>query len=305
MRFAAEGERLCARASALRTALVPALHARKAVGDTRGTRALGSALNALVALAREAAELDAPVRGRLTLASRRLDAYRARCAVRPLSDADAAALCAVAPDRSGYERVLDFYRLTDAARFSFGRALSGAQHFTDVRRNVAIVRADGCIGGVAGVFEAYAVSGERAPGLNLRDDEPRPFRAIACADGLGEVYERTADAEYKLLTALCVRALGVRGSGGAAEAAAARAYAGSITLWSKKPLCASCSAVAREQLRSRLPNATVRVLVDEDESVPDEAEVSRACAPSPAAAATPRRPDGEGKKKRVRLMAHD
>ena len=37
--------------------------------------------------------------------------------------------------------MLDFYRLSDSKEHSFGRVFSGPQHFTDIRRNVAILHA--------------------------------------------------------------------------------------------------------------------------------------------------------------------
>ena len=40
-------------------------------------------------------------------------------------------------------------------------------------------------------------------------------------------------------------------------------YTGRVTLWSKKPLCASCSAVVHVQLARALPAATVEVRVDD------------------------------------------
>ena len=75
-----------------------------------------------------------------------------------------------------------------SCRYSFGRAMEGPQHFTDIRRNVAILRAthpnnpndpnDGYY------YTAYAVSGVNGPGLPFNGDQTL-FKAVACADGLG------------------------------------------------------------------------------------------------------------------------
>lgn len=319
--FAADVERLHADAVQIRTESLRALKASQAAGDKAAVRAIGGGLNALAAASKEAQQLDVVVRTRLTIASRSLDAYRARCTVRALNLRDARRLRAVPPDRDGYEQILDFYRLTDASLFSFGRASAGPQHFTDIRRNVAILRADGCSMGAgaevgadrcggeaggdsapsaegvpgaeddkeeeeegaiarAGIFQAYAVSGERAPGLNLKSDEPHPFTASACADGLGEVYMRASDAEFKLVSALCVRGI-CGGADEGSEAAESRCsrYTGTVTLWSKKPLCESCSAVVFSQFKKRLPGAKLRVVVDEEEAVDAAAApVIAACA---------------------------
>ena len=204
------------------------------------------------------------------------------------------------PTRAGYEQVLDFYRLTDTSLYSFGRVQAGPQFFTDIRRNVAILRASRGVlpdeqrGEASGdkehadeeewrlgrvllerieatspthaatdespattcedatLFADFAVSGVGAPGLNLsaaaeavaaeQAAQPvaalvpasagdatqdalvaagekhtpfrGPFHAFACVDWLGESYMRDHDAEFKLVSQLCMSRLGVCEPGG-------------------------------------------------------------------------------------------
>ena len=127
----------------------------------------------------------------------------------------------------------------------------------------------------ATLFSAYAVSGVGAPGENGGGggagsvgssesdggdgESTGPFKAIACVDGLGECYLRDHDAEYKLVSALCRRHLGLQAAGQVNTD-----YRGHVTLWSKKPLCISCTDVVHNQLTTALPNATIDVRVDDD-----------------------------------------
>ena len=147
------------------------------------------------------------------------------------------------------------------------------------------------------LFSAYAVSGVDAPGLKpsvdmdtdgsmtksvgessadsvmggaTRSDAARrhsvgPLTAIDCVDGLGECYLRNHDAEFKLACELCMQHLGLRGPSDVNAQ-----YEGRITLWSKKPLCASCSDVFHTQLAQVLPSATLEVRVDDDDVVDDD-----------------------------------
>lgn len=249
-----------ASSSTCRTALMDELKQAKAAGDRELTRRFGRRANALYTLTARARALDAPVRTRLTISIRRIAAFRAACAIRPISPSSAVSsrqLTNVPPTRSGYDRVLDFYRFSDAARHSFGRAYSGPQFFTDIKRNVAVLHATRGEADSKCVYNDYAVSGENAPGLNL-DGREGPFEAIACEDGLGEHYLRDHDAEYKLVTEFCARHLDMRRRG-----AVCTEYRGRITLWSKKPLCASCSDVFYQQLGRVLPRATLEVRVDD------------------------------------------
>lgn len=102
-------------------------------------RELGRGLGLLTKAINEAKELDKPVRERLSLTTERIARYRASCAMRSI--AAHARLAGPPPTRLGYEQVLDFYRLTDASAYSFGRVVEGAQFYTDIRRNVAILHA--------------------------------------------------------------------------------------------------------------------------------------------------------------------
>ena len=114
------------------------------------------------------------------------------------------------------------------------------------------------------LFCEYAISGMGAPGLRWcgeAEGQPLsgPFLPIECADGLGESYLRDHDAEFKLVSELCARHLGVTAPG-----QVNRSYRGRLTLWSKKPLCASCSGVVYRQLVAALPGAQLEVRVDEE-----------------------------------------
>lgn len=273
--------------------------------NVEAVRELGKGCSALVKIVNQARDLDKPVRERLGITAARISSYRNHCSSRSLLTE--ARLVDVPPTRSGYEQILDFYRLTDAAEHSFGRSLDGPQFFTDIRRNVAILHATrllpaakhapsglghvilskdtesaGCLGITASqrgsmtdtrqldtFFSAYAVSGVDAPGLNPVSSEglpsegrapPGPFEAIVCEDGLGESYQRDHDAEFKLVSALCSQQLAVRAPGDVNTD-----YHGRITLWSKKPLCASCDAVIHRQLAAALPNAEICVRIDDEQ----------------------------------------
>ena len=61
------------------------------------------------------------------------------------------------------------------------------------------------------------------------------------------------------MSELCARHLGVTAPG-----QVNRSYRGRLTLWSKKPLCASCSGVVYRQLVAALPGAQLEVRVDEE-----------------------------------------
>merc|ERR1711959_20428 len=104
---------------------------------------------------------DSKVSRRLTVASRRINAYRSQ---QNLRDVDPTQLQDIDATFKGYMKVLDFYRHSDAQRFSFNRQLSGPQHFADVRRNVAVLEVwDDQLG--KRIFNAFAVSGADAPGV--------------------------------------------------------------------------------------------------------------------------------------------
>jgi len=183
---------------------------------------------------------------RMSVASRRLAAYRASQEVRQLPERD---LLDVPPSFAGYTKVLDFYRLSDAARYNFGRQFEGPQHFTDVKRNVAVLEAFDADGRRA--FNGYAVSGIDAPGVRPDEVSCRRFQAMEVEDGGGETYSRDHDAEFKLCAALC-------------QSVPAN-WRGRVVLFSKKPLCRSCADVVCAQLPRALPGISLEVTVDETE----------------------------------------
>jgi len=90
-------------AMARRATMLNGLQRAKADGDADLTRQIGRRANALYALTKQARSLDAPVRARLTLCTRRVAAFRASCSVRLLphpASADAT-LADVPPTRAG------------------------------------------------------------------------------------------------------------------------------------------------------------------------------------------------------------
>ena len=309
--FATEIEAFCASVAEAKAGQLERLQSAKAASPPQieRVRELGRELGSLATMLNSARSLDKPVRERLQVATLRIARYRGTRAVRPVSPG--AHLVGVPPTRAGYQQILDFYRLTDAATLSFGRTLDGPQFFTDIRRNVAILHAtcgeagkrhgglldgngsdalaqrDGDSGEGLGrvvvcgqrdavsktgsgsadsrgvLFCEYAVSGIDAPGLNppipAEGQPPRgPFLAIECVDGLGESYKRDHDAEFKLVSELCAAHLGLHAPGQVNES-----YTGRLTLWSKKPLCASCFDVVHCQLAAALPSASVEVRIDD------------------------------------------
>ena len=139
--FTSEVDAFATRVAEAKAARLAQLQEAKAASppETASVRVLGQGLGLLVKAVREATELDKPVRERLELSTKRIARYRASCSVRAL--APSARLVGVPPTRAGYEQILDFYRLTDASTYSFGRVSDGPQFFTDVRRNVAIMHA--------------------------------------------------------------------------------------------------------------------------------------------------------------------
>merc|ERR1719183_380716 len=105
--------------------------------------------------------LDAKVGRRLTVASRRINEYRSMQMLRYVQPAH---LRDIEASFKGYMKVLDFYRHSDAQRYSFNRQLSGPQHFADIRRNIAVLEVwDDLLG--SRIFNAFAVSGADAPGV--------------------------------------------------------------------------------------------------------------------------------------------
>merc|ERR1740121_2511304 len=123
--------------------------------------------------------------------------YRAKQKTR---DINASQLKYIPPDSAGYMNILDFYRHSDAALYRFNRQTTGPQHFADMKRNIAILHVREVKSGAV-VFNAFAVSGENAPGLRASASEMTLFVASEVTDHAGLTYLRNHDAEFKLCAA--------------------------------------------------------------------------------------------------------
>lgn len=207
----------------------------------------------------------------MKLASRRIHSYRSNQQVR---DIDPSLLCAVEPSLRGYTKILDFYRHSDAQRYSFGRQFSGPQHFDDIRRNIAVLEVWDCRRGCV-FYNGFAVSGIDSPGVRLNSSSDGLFVARAAEDGSGETYSREHDAEFKLCSTFCSSLLqDANAEVGTAMISTSQDLSSftarppselRATLFSKKPLCSSCHSVVFHQLLARLPGLILQVIVDECE----------------------------------------
>ena len=213
------------------------------------TRRLGSMLNVLGKAHKAASIADKPVGSRISVAIKRLAQWRSANTVRAVGDVSLGELVELTADPVGYVAVCDFYRLTDAAKYSFGRQLEGPQFFVDIRRNVAILV---LWKGDVRVRGTFAVSGIESPGVALPEAFDANIESKDCEDGLGELYDRKYDAEYKLIADLLQHVPDAKSS-------PLRAV-----LWSKKPLCASCEDVLLRQMPLKYPNIKLEVLIDAD-----------------------------------------
>jgi hypothetical protein len=200
--------------------------------------------------------------------------------VLPVRQVDPSALRDIPPSCEGYRRIMDFYFFTDAGLYFFGDYPSGPNWFVRLKRNVAILSVRDKTGQI--VYNHFAVSGEhRAPGAPLAPDGG-PLRSTEAQDEHGRVFNRQHDAEFKLLSGFC-SAASASATAGAAQTAASSSSSGSSearsgcgsggacafatiplegtgTLWSRKPLCASClGAVA--QVRRLFPRLRLTVSV--------------------------------------------
>merc|ERR1711963_1065695 len=108
----------------------------------------------------------------------------------------------------------------------------GPQHFADVRRNVAVLEVWDAVTGTR-VLNDYAVSGVDGPGTRPDAASRAMFIAQEVEDGLGETYARDYDAEFKLCASFC--------SAFPTGHMPTRPFR--AMLFSKKPLCVSCSDV--------------------------------------------------------------
>lgn len=176
------------------------------------------------------------------------------CRVLPVRQVDPAALRNIPPSHEGYQRIMDFYFFTDASLYCFGDRLSGPNWFARLKRNVAILHVTDQAGGV--VYNNFSVSGEHStPGAPLAP-MGGPLLWTEAEDKYGRVFDRRNDAEFKLLSGLCA-ALGISDAG-----CKQAEWRGAGTLWSRKPLCASCWG-AVQQLAVLLPRLRLSVSVGE------------------------------------------
>jgi len=258
MAFAEELQEACGALMNIKNRLLAHITAAKERGDRHALRDLGPRHSALGKEIKALGRLDAKVGRRITLCARRIMEYRSRCVLREI---DPNLLRDVEASLAGYTKVSDFYRLSDAARYSFGRQLDGPQHFTDVRRNVAILEVWNMSG--SKIYGGYAVSGVDCPGERPNKEARTLFSAIEAEDGLGETYARDQDAEYKLCASFCGDILGLRHP---SAPLASSSWSGRAVLFSKKPLCASCHDVVNRQLMLLLPGLSLQVVVDEAEA---------------------------------------
>jgi len=217
--------------------------------------------------------------------------------VLPVRQVDPSALRDIPASCEGYRRIMDFYFFTDAGLYFFGDYPSGPNWFVRLKRNVAILLVRDSAGRV--LYNHFAVSGEhRAPGAPLAPDRG-PLRSIEAEDEHGRVFNRQHDAEFKLLSGFCTaaaasgfapvngfasgssgsNATGAAGSASSSDFACEEAggssssssgasnsnsgsfqWEGTGTLWSRKPLCASCLA-AVAQVRAMFPCLRLTVSV--------------------------------------------
>ena len=101
------------------------------------------------------------------------------------------------------------------------------------------------------LYSNFAMSGEdKWPGASIAS-EAGPLQPIEARDEFGMVYNRCADAEFKLLADFCNIACNAQN---------VKVQVMTAVLWSKKPLCLSC-ACAVKQLQQHLPCLQVEVVI--------------------------------------------
>lgn len=218
--------------------------------DMTAVRRTGRSFNDLKALVRRLDEERRLITRNSALAALLVTVCRR---VLPVRKVDPAALRDIPPSCEGYRRIMDFFFFTDAGLYFFGDYPSGPNWFVRLKRNVAILLVHDRTGLV--VYNHFAVSGEhRAPGAPLAPFGG-PLRAREAEDEHGRVFNRQHDAEFKLLSGLCtILCDGARERGGQPQ------FEGSGTLWSRKPLCGSCSG-AVAQVREMFPKLRLSVSV--------------------------------------------
>lgn len=194
--------------------------------------------------------------------------------VLPVRQVDPSALRDIPPSCEGYRRIMDFYFFTDAGLYFFGDYPSGPNWFVRLKRNVAILLVRDNAGRV--LYNHFAVSGEhRAPGAPLAPDRG-PLQSMEAEDEHGRVFNRQHDAEFKLLSGLCSAAAASSAKGGRGPSA----WEGTGTLWSRKPLCASCLGAVR-QVRALFPRLRLAVSVGAIAPAPTPAPLKAAASEDP------------------------
>ena len=252
-KFMREVRKHLARFNTKKEAALKSLQFAKRKDNKADVRCYGGQLNTLSKTQKRISKIDCMVGQRIHICTRKLAEYRANAVGREIcEEAEKVLASEVTPDMIGYQRVLDFYRLSDPYEYSFGRHIEGLQHYTDIRRNVAImsVKIDNSI-----VYNDYSVSGDC--GIGVPTDTYSVFTSCHATDTLGGNYDRCFDAEYKLISFFLSTLSEV--DDGSREA--------HVTLWSKKPLCDSCSNVLLTQLPENYPRINLKIII-EDEDLP-------------------------------------
>eukprot|EP01060_Flectonema_neradi_P017489 TRINITY_DN24371_c0_g1_i1.p1 TRINITY_DN24371_c0_g1~~TRINITY_DN24371_c0_g1_i1.p1 ORF type:complete len:348 (+),score=83.85 TRINITY_DN24371_c0_g1_i1:46-1089(+) len=225
------------------------LQLAKKEDDKANLRHHGQSLNTLNKKLKSIQKADTVVGKRIHLCNRKLGDYRSAAAMRDISpDTEKQLAANVLPNTIGYQMVLDLYRLSDAQKYSFGRQQVGAQHYTDIRRNVAILS----LTYSGSVFTNYSVSGK--DGVGVPPDSSSLFESRLATDDLGETYDRCYDAEFKLISFFLSSI--PEGDRSSVKATG--------TLWSKKPLCESCDNVLNTQLPKKYPGINLTIVIDDN-----------------------------------------
>lgn len=219
------------------------LHAKMGA-DPELVRSLGRTLNDLRALMRRLEADRSEVLRNSRLAALLVTVCRRVLPVRQINPME---LKTIDPCHNGYLRILDFYFFSDASKYCFGERYSGPNWFTRLKRNVAILEVLGENKEL--IYNDFAVSGVyNKPGAPLAPDNGF-FKSSEAEDEHGRVFDRRNDAEFKLLSTFAERFRNTD-------------FAGTATLWSKKPLCKSCQNVV-QQFHKRFPHATLKVIEEE------------------------------------------
>mmetsp|Transcript_78681 Transcript_78681/g.163614 ORF Transcript_78681/g.163614 Transcript_78681/m.163614 type:complete len:506 (-) Transcript_78681:186-1703(-) len=214
--------------------------------DMAAVRSAGRSLNDLKALTRRLECERRSLTKNSALAALLVTVCRRVLPVRQIDPKD---LQEVPPSHEGYLKILDFYFFSDASLYCFGEHYSGPNWFTRLKRNVAILLVRDVSGRI--LYDDFAVSGEnKTPGAPPAPAVGGPLISIEAEDEHGRVFDRRHDAEFKLLTHFCQSVASNKEVVDNAKA----------ELWSKKPLCRSCSGALR-QVQDRFPTMGVVVRI--------------------------------------------